>query len=439
MYFKNCLRDLSDILFGAEEQVLGEPDRFVGTYSFCHRAVDLIVIWSAPKCGAVQGVIAEAGLKGRLPIQRTITGRPWNSLGGEGLEKTIAAGTGESVGVVTQDIEMVGVSCDAFVDVQRGDALDVGQMLRQQSCIFRAHLSLRFEVAHLAQQEGGLKLRHTVIATDEGMFVPLSRTAATAVVDGPRGIGEGVVVRQDEASLACIQILAGLKAECAQIADRTDATSLPLGAVRLGGILDEAQTVGLAQFRECIEIRGLSTKMNRDDNTGSFGESRLDGSDINAICIGVNIDEYGNCPDEGDGGSGGDEGVRRDDDLVTQTDTCRFECDLQSGGAAADSAAVAGLVKVGKYALDLGDAIGEEPLAGVQYVEQGGLIFGTEDRPRGKSGGSDGGAAAQGEGSSVSQTLMPCCLRYADTPFLFMVRRARAESRKVTVRSSSGI
>jgi hypothetical protein len=173
-----------------------------------------------------------------------------------------------------------------------------------------------------------------------------------------------------------------------------------------------------------------------DDGAGAFGHSRLDGSHIDAVGVGRDVDEDRHGADEGDGGGGGDEGVRGYDDLVTDTDTGRLESDLQGRGAAADGAAMAGVVELGEYALDFGDTVTEEPVPGAQDIEQGGLVFEAEDGPGRKGGATDGRAAVQRE---RFQTLIPCSLRYASTPFLFMVRKARVDSRSLIVRPSSGM
>ena len=281
-----------------------------------------------------------------------------------------------------------------------------------------------------------MELRHAVVATDQGVLIPLATTAATAVVDGPGGVGKSVVIGDDKPALSGTQILAGLKTERAQIADGADAATLPLGAVGLSGVLDETHIPCPAECDQRVEIGGLAGKVYGDDGASAFGQRRLDGSGIDAVGVRGNVDEDRNGANEGDGGGGGYEGIRRDDDFISHSDTGRLESDLQSRCAAANGTAMAGVVEVGEYSLDLGDAVAQEPFPGPQDIEQGGLVFGAEDGPRRKGGATDRRAAVQRESA---QTLMPCSLRYADTPFLFMVRKARADSRNVIARPSSGM
>lgn len=83
----------------------------------------------------VVGFAAEASLKGRLAIERAVTGSAGNALGTKCFYETISRRTAEGSRVIPEDVQMVGVSRDAIIDQERPDTLDVGQEFRQQGSI----------------------------------------------------------------------------------------------------------------------------------------------------------------------------------------------------------------------------------------------------------------------------------------------------------------
>ncbi len=81
----------------------------------------------------------------------------------------------------------------------------------------------------------------------------------------------------DHAALAVgTEVLAGIEAEAAHVAEAADATALVLGAVRLAGILDHDQAVAARDLEDRIHVGRLAVQVHRDDGLGARGDRRLD-------------------------------------------------------------------------------------------------------------------------------------------------------------------
>ena len=122
------------------------------------------------------------------------------------------------------------------------------------------------QMRELHPQAGRLDRVHPVIETLD--LVPVLLALAPVPQPACR-LGQLRTVGDDRTALAAgAQVLAGVEAEAAEIADRADAAALVLGAMRLGRVLDHHQTVGVGEHDQLVHRRRRAVQMDRHDRSG---------------------------------------------------------------------------------------------------------------------------------------------------------------------------
>jgi hypothetical protein len=116
------------------------------------------------------------------------------------------------------------------------------------------------------------------------------------------------------------QVLAGIETEATDIPDRTDSPAFVHGAMGLGRIFHNLQTVLRSDFQNGIHVGRLPVKVNRKDGLRPGGNFFFYFRHIDVVGSGVDVykDYFG--PGHGHGFGGGDETVRHRDHLVPCSD-----------------------------------------------------------------------------------------------------------------------
>ena len=93
------------------------------------------------------------------------------------------------------------------------------------------------------------------------------------------------------------------------------------GAVRLGRVLDDAQAVLARDRDERLHVDGRAHQVDRDHAARARADRRLDGLGGEQVRVGVDVDELRRRAGQAHRLGGGDERVRRHDDLVARADS----------------------------------------------------------------------------------------------------------------------
>src|SRR5690606_15997182 len=117
----------------------------------------------------------------------------------------------------------------------------------------------------LRDQDRTLELREAEVLARAVVLVPAAVRRAANVVQRPRLAVEVMVVGDEDAALAGRDVLAGLEAERAEIADRADRLALPGGSPCLAGVLEDRDAVLLRHLEDAVHVRRLAADVNRDD------------------------------------------------------------------------------------------------------------------------------------------------------------------------------
>jgi hypothetical protein len=165
---------------------------------------------------------------------------------------------------------------------------------------------------------------------------------ASAVVERAGPIQEFVTVAGNGPPLAGRKVLGVLKAETAQVADRSALASLVFGQPGLARVLDDRKTVFSGDGQDRVHVAGHSVDVYRHDRAGPFGDSTLDGSRVHCQGrrIGVSKDRQGLV--DQDGVVAGDESEWRDNDLVPGVNVENMHAHDQGRGSTGGSQAAFG-------------------------------------------------------------------------------------------------
>jgi hypothetical protein len=144
------------------------------------------------------------------------------------------------------------------------------------------------------------------------------------VVHGPDPPCYLRVVRDDRAGVPeCTQVLAGIEAEAAHVAEGAGRRTAPAGSVRLSCILDDGQPGRRSDPPDGVHVRHLSVQMHDDDGAGARGDRCGQGGRSEQESVRTDIGEARGGTGEDHPLGRGDERVGGDDDLVAGPDPQR--------------------------------------------------------------------------------------------------------------------
>ncbi len=179
---------------------------------------------------------------------------------------------------------------------------------------------LRLEPRHLCEQERRLELREAKVEPGLAVREVAARAGPAVVVERVRPVGERLVVGDDGAALAAVQVLARLEREAPGLADRADMPTLPLREVRLAGILEHGNVPRGGRRHDRVHVGHRSAEVDRQDQPRLRRDRRgdLPGVDLERLDVGVH--EHGERVQHEHRVDRGDEGVGRHDHLVARAD-----------------------------------------------------------------------------------------------------------------------
>jgi hypothetical protein len=185
---------------------------------------------------------------------------------------------------------------------------------------------------------------------------------------------EVVAVGGDHAAIAhAAEVLAGVEAERAEVADRPAAAALVPRAVRLAVVFDHLQAVLRRDGHDGIHVGRLAVEMHRDNGLGLLRDDRGNERRVDVVGDRVAIDQHRHRAKRGHRERRGDEGVAGHDHFVARADAHRLEGQAQGVEARAHADGVLRPHHPGELALEGVDLRAEDVLAVHDDVADGGL------------------------------------------------------------------
>ncbi|MCZ7640155.1 MAG: hypothetical protein M5U12_31350 [Verrucomicrobia bacterium] len=160
---------------------------------------------------------------------------------------------------------------------------------------------------------------------------------------------------------------------------------LVLGEPGLAGVLDHREAVFAGDGVDGVHVARHAVDVDREEGAGAVGDAAGDRGGVEGERGGIGVREDRQGLLEENGVVSGDEGIGRDDDLVTRVHVHDVEGDEQGGGAAGGGEAALGAEELRISQFELGDmfAGAAEPTAAAQDVEHGGFPGLAPDGPTG--------------------------------------------------------
>src|SRR5688572_30891318 len=174
-------------------------------------------------------------------------------------------------------------------------------------------------MAKLHSKNRALDAVHAVVEAAILVFVARFLAPRTQQPDLLRDLW---ITRHDRAAFTVgAEILAWVKAETADLSDRSAPLALVLGAVRLTRILDHHQTVLSGDRHDWIHVRRLPEQVHGNDRFGPRCNRGLELLRIHREELGLDVDEHRLGARILDRSDGGDERERNRDHLVARSNT----------------------------------------------------------------------------------------------------------------------
>ena len=149
--------------------------------------------------------------------------------------------------------------------IRAGPDAGISPSCRRQVRAFSSRaLRLRLEARHLREQEAGLELREPEVGATALRRRRRLRGPARprVVVEGIAAVGQLVVVGQDRAALARVEVLARLEAEAAGGPDRAQLAAPPLAQVAPGRRPRAPGSSGVAgDLQDRVQVAGVAAQV----------------------------------------------------------------------------------------------------------------------------------------------------------------------------------
>ena len=250
-------------------------------------------------------------------------------------------------------------------------------MSRQQAIIQCGHrpapLGPGFDVVHLDVEDRALDAVHPIVVAGDyvivfGFLSPIAKQGNSSAELGP--IGD-----HRPAFAIGAEVLAGIKAEAAKIADGARAPPLVFGAVRLRGVLDHDEPVSTGDLHDRIHVCDQAVQMDRQDRLRPRRDRGFDQGGIHRPGDGIDVDEDRLCAAIKYRGCGRDEGHRYGDDLIAGTNASRKQRQVQRGSSAIDGVAMADVAIGRETLLECRDLRSQHELRAVDRAQDRGIDF----------------------------------------------------------------
>src|SRR4051812_43249319 len=144
------------------------------------------------------------------------------------------------------------------------------------------------------------------------------------IAEMPNFLGQCIVVRNYGATIAvCAEILPRVEAEAAEVTDCAAKATFVFSPVCLCGVFDYAKVVSTRDCQNRIHVRRVTVEMNRDNCLRSRRDCRFESGNVDVVECWLAIDENGAGAGIRHGKGRRDKCVRRQDNLITRSDTDR--------------------------------------------------------------------------------------------------------------------
>ena len=130
------------------------------------------------------------------------------------------------------------------------------------------------------------------------------------------------------------EVLARIERERARLPEGAGQDAVLGREVALGAVLEDAQPVRLGEVDQGGDGGGMSVEVNGDHRLGARRDRLGRRHRVHARGHRIDVHEHRSRPRAHHAGRGGDEGERRDENLVLRAQPHRLEAQLQGGGAA---------------------------------------------------------------------------------------------------------
>src|SRR5437764_1782390 len=165
------------------------------------------------------------------------------------------------------------------------------------------------------------------------------------------------------------EVLTWVEAEGARNAERSDLSTMPLGEVCLGTVLDQLQTMFAAQLRQFPCRRGLSVQVDGDDSFGPRSKPPFDLLQVDQIVV-IHIHKHRPRPRLADGlGSRYPARCSRDY-LITRADSQHAQYDVDGICAVAARYAVLHTIGGGEVSLEVAHELATDECAALDHGPQ---------------------------------------------------------------------
>ena len=207
----------------------------------------------------------------------------------------------------------------------------------------------------LRQADRGLEIGHAVVEPE--VVVDEARLAEGLIAQKPCAAREVVVARDDHPALARREDLVAIEAEGTDRAQRAHPAPVHLRAVRFGAVLDHEKLVASRDVVDRVHVAGVAVHVHGQDAAGARRDLRLDPRGIEAPDLGIDIHGNGPRAREDDHVRASDEREVGKDHLVSRTDPCGGDREMDRRRAAAARDPVANPAASGEGFLESGDVV----------------------------------------------------------------------------------
>ncbi len=202
------------------------------------------------------------------------------------------------------------------------------------------------QVAEFDAEESGLQFVQTRIQA--GFFVLVFDLRAVVAQAGHARRQLGVIGGDGAGIAEGAENFCRIKAERGGIAQGAGTPAFVARALRLGRVLHHFQLMPAGDFQDWIHVRRLAVKMHRQNGPGARSNGRLDEVGIQIVSLLAHVHRHRRGPGEGDTEPGGDESMRRHDDLVARPDVATAQNQVDCIQPVSDAEAVFDAAVLGK-------------------------------------------------------------------------------------------
>ncbi len=221
------------------------------------------------------------------------------------------------------------------------------------------------DVLELGAQDTGVNVVETAVET---VAVNVTGVGAVAAQLANRGVHVGIVRNERTAVTEGAEVLLNDEAGRSRIAQFADFETVAGCANGLGVVFDDKQLMLVGDFADGLHVSALAVKVNRHDGLGLRRDGRFDFRGVNALGLGIAINQDGSRTGDPDGFGSGEESIGVGDAFVTSSDAEGHEREPDCIRAVADADGVFGAAVGGEFAFKALEHGPEHVIATLDYL-----------------------------------------------------------------------